>query len=199
MTDAITAASSIDKARAVFEAEGLPMPPLSADETARLRSDGEFLFATRAIETPPYTLDIYLDEALAGAAPVPYTLFGFDGGGLASSALHYFLVEDGLAVFIQIGWGGAYTDVDDARGMIERAFAWVGGLRGRIREARAAGAMPKDWRLVAVVTEFDLSRWGFVRGNVDNRDAVDFSTEVPVSKAVNAALDDLLAGRRTLA
>lgn len=41
-----------------------------------------------------------------------YLLMGFDGHGLASRAMHYYLVQGPLALFLQLSWGHAFEDSD---------------------------------------------------------------------------------------
>lgn len=198
MSDITQTDTPIDKARAVFEAEGIPMPPLTSAEEAALQAVDDHLFATRAVETSPYTLDAYLNEVLRGDAPASYVLLGFAGGGVASSAFHYFVVEEGMAIFVQIAWGGGYTDEEDALRLITRSYSWVERTKAKVREAREKGVMPADTRMVAVVTQFGRSGSAFVRGKVANRGEVSFSPAAPISKAVDTALDDLIAGRTSL-
>lgn len=198
MSDITNADSPIDKARAVFEAEGVPLPALSPAEQAALLAVDDHLFATRPIKDSPYTLNAYVNELLRGDAPASYVLLGFAGGGVASSAFHYFVVEEGMAIFVQIAWGGGYTDEEDALRLITRSYRWVERTKAKVREAREKGVMPADCRMVAVVTQFGRSGSAFVRGTVANSGDVTFSPEAPISKAVDTALDDLIAGRTSL-
>lgn len=198
MSDITNADTPIDKARAAFEAEGIPLPPLSTDEQAALQAVDDHLFATRSVKASPYTIESYVGEVLRGDAPASYVLLGFAGGGVASSAFHYFVVEEGMAIFVQIAWGGGYTDEEDALRLITRSYAWVERTKAKVREAREKGVLPADTRMVAVVTQFGRSGSAFVRGTVANRGDVSFSPAAPISKAVDTALDDLIAGRTSL-
>lgn len=198
MSDITNTDTPIDKARAVFEAEGIPMPPLTTAEEAGLQIVEDHVFATRSIKTSPYAINAYVNEVLRGDAPASYVLAGFAGGGVASSAFHYFVVEDGLAIFVQIAWGGGYTDEEDALRLITRSYRWVERTKAKVREAREKGVMPADTRMVAIVTQFGRSGSAFVRGTVASRSEVSFSPAAPVSTAVDTALDDLIAGRTSL-
>ena len=103
-----------------FDRLGLPIPPIP-----------EALQNSRAWQTPSvvgsclppddlYDLGSYLRHA-ADPGQDRYLLIGHTGHGTHSYALHYYLVLDTLAVFLQIGCGGAYRDTNtDKRRLGER-------------------------------------------------------------------------------
>jgi hypothetical protein len=55
----------------------------------------------------------FLTDVLAGRAP-DYVAVCHAGHGMNSYALNYHLVHGRLAVLMQVGWGGVYTDNADA-------------------------------------------------------------------------------------
>ena len=69
---------------------------------------GEFVFGTRDPEYGVYALEHYVSE-LPQPGLEDYLLMGFDGHGIASQALHYYLVCGPLAVFIQRNYGKPIT------------------------------------------------------------------------------------------
>ena len=98
---------NLQQARALFTAEGLPFPELPPTLAGQMQPFGELLFGTRDPETGPYALDVFRD-AVYEQPVTDYALLGFDGHGINSWALHYYLVQGPLALFIQLPWGGAY-------------------------------------------------------------------------------------------
>ena len=106
MSDVTAAPSTIERARALFAAEQLPFPPLSERFAAALREENPHLFATRSLEAGPYNLEIYSLEIEQESAVPDYAVVGFDGHGINSWAVHYYVVEGALALFIQLPWAG---------------------------------------------------------------------------------------------
>src|ERR1700719_2996338 len=104
MSDVTAAPSTIEQARALFAAEGLPFPPLPERFASALREESPHLFATRASEAPPYNLEVFSLEIQQDPAVPDYAVVGFDGHGTNSWAVHYYLVEGALALFIQLPW-----------------------------------------------------------------------------------------------
>jgi hypothetical protein len=162
MSDATTRATAVEQARAAFAREQLPFPPLPEVLAARMRADGEHIFSTIDHQFGPYTLEAHLGPALTVAVPEDYAIIGFDGHGINSWAVHYYLAEPGLALFIQIAWGGAYTKPDEERPRIAQAFATAARLQETVARAREAGRLPPGWRLVVVVTDFGRPGWAWV-------------------------------------
>lgn len=130
----------------LFKDAGLPFPPLPRGLADRLQEVEPWVFATRPIVTSPWDVDDYLEEAVAGSPP-DYVLVAHTGYGVNSWAIHYFLVQGGLGIFLQIPWGGAYTDNDAAVARLRERFAAAADLI----EA-ASQELDEDDRLVAVET-----------------------------------------------
>ena len=153
----------IDQAEAQFAEQSLPFPPLPENFAGKLQPFGESVFSTRDLEYGPYSLESYSGEIRDGNAVDDYAVVGFDGHGMNSWAAHYFLVEGPLALFIQIGWGGAYTEEDEARADIEEAFNFAKSLQGAMQRAAAQGHIPAGERLVVVISDITESAWGWVK------------------------------------
>jgi hypothetical protein len=154
--------SAIEQARSLFAAQKLPFPFIPEHLARRLRPSGDRIFTT--IERPmgPYMVGAYSGPVIANSAHEDFALVGFDGHGFNSWAAHYFLVETGLALFVQQAWGGAYMDAEEERPAIEQTFAWSARLRELVAAALAAGHIPPGWRLVVVLSAFGTSGWGWV-------------------------------------
>ncbi len=149
-------------ARQRFADAGLPFPPVPADLVDGVVVRGEWLFGTRTDTPGPYNLDWFLDEFLDSAAPEDYLLFGHDGYGFNSYAMHYYLVRGPLALFDQLAWGGVYHDDDLALDLMTAHFAQTDGLIQRLDEARAAGLLAPDQRFVVIMSDFYGSKWAIV-------------------------------------
>lgn len=191
MSDTAIERSSND-ARAFLEAEGLPFPPMPGPMIAKLSEIDPHIFATRAFEDTPYDIEVFQNAAL-GTEPIDdYALIGVDGHGFNSWALHYFLVENGFALFLQLPWGGAFGDPEKARANIASAFDWARGVQDHVRKARAAGQIPEGWRLVVVMSRYAGSGFGWVSPS-EERD-VQWTATPDVRDAVDAALAGLASG-----
>ena len=198
MSDITAAPSTIEKVRALFDAERLPFPPLSERAAAALREESPHLFSTRPLEVTPYNLEIYSLEIQENPAVPDYAVVGFDGHGINSWAAHCYLVEGPLALLIQLPWGGAYDDPDEARKTITAAFSWAEKLQADMRRAREQGLIPEGWRLLVVASEFARPGWAFVPPAPHGPDAVAWHDERGLRRAVDGALADLFAGRTKL-
>lgn len=109
----------------------LPPPPLPEALAKRLDELAPWVFATRPLPARPYDIGVFVREALE-TPPADYAVFAHDGHGMNSVALHLFLVRGGLAVFLQIPWGGAFMDGEETDLAVREAFAAV----GRVSEMR---------------------------------------------------------------
>lgn len=145
--------SGLQQARALFAAEGLPFPELPPALVDQMRPFGELLFGTRDPEAGPYALDVFRD-AVYEQPVADYALLGFDGHGINSWALHYYLVQGPLALFIQLPWGGAYTDPDEAKTRVGETFALAANLTAELAGAQAARAFPGGAKLVVTDSHF---------------------------------------------
>jgi hypothetical protein len=198
MTLSTAKSSSLAEARALFAAEDLPFPPLPASLANALQEMAPNLFSTRELEASPYTLRFYSFEIQTKPAIPNYAVVGFDGHGINSWAVHYYLVEDALALFVQLAWGGAYVERDEASRMIKGVFAWAEELQAQVRRARSDGLIPPGWRLLAVVSEFVPSGWAWVASLPPGPDAIDWHGGADMRATIDQSLADLRAGRAKL-
>lgn len=139
-----------------FEQEfKLPLPPLPAQFAEAMRVVGRGVFGTRADAPSLIDLDRFLDELEQGP-PADYLLFGHQGHGVRSWAMHYYLVQAPLALFLQVPWGGAYMEDESATAQVARSFALAALLtQAPELERKAAGR----W-LVVVESDLAGSRFG---------------------------------------
>ncbi len=100
-----------DELVATFTSSGLPVPPVPESLRPALRAPSPWCWTTRDID--PFQMYMfapeYLADVVAGRVP-DYVAVSHAGHGTNSYAINYHLVHGPLAVIMQIGWGGVYTD-----------------------------------------------------------------------------------------
>lgn len=79
---------------------GASMPPVPDVFVPALKDMGANMFATRDLPAPLYDATEYIEEWFSGDAP-DYLAVGVDGYGMFNHYFHYYLVRDGVAVFLQ--------------------------------------------------------------------------------------------------
>lgn len=163
------AGSAAEAARAQFAAAGLPAPPIPPLFAPRLLRVRDWLYSTRgdqqgtgAAAPGPYALQWYGRELLGGSVGEPYLLFGHDGHGINSWAMHWYMVRQPLAIFLQLPWGNAYDD-DAQRAASAEALRLHFDAIERLLQATAGAANgvlgPDDW-LIVVASDLEGSRAG---------------------------------------
>ena len=157
--------------QALFKGEQLPFPPVPPPLVSALRLQAPGLFSTRPLKPRPYLLAACLAEAAANPEMAPYATVGFDGHGINSWAAHYYLVTDALALFIQVPWGGAYTDAERARADITGLFTWAGELQAKVQLASEQQKIPKGQRLQVAASRLAIAGWRWLMPGADNSSA----------------------------
>jgi hypothetical protein len=180
--------SAVERARALFAAQRLPFPSLPANLAARLRQQGEFIFTTIDHQYSPYAIHYYAEPLIRGGDSDDYAVIGFDGHGLNSHAVHYYLVEGSLALFIQRPWGGVYMDPETFRPLIERAFKLAGELREKMAFAHRMGLVFPGRRLIVVLSMSD-TYCGFGWLPAGEQSIVWHQTEEALEGALRAVTD----------
>ena len=162
---------------------GLPVPPLPAGFADAMRVLGPGVVGTREDAPGPYDPAWFLRE-LEEQPGADYLLAGHSGHGLNSWAIHYYLVQAPLALFVQIPWGGAHMDNDVAGARVGRAFAAAGALISTKR----LDALPPGQHLVVIASDSADSSWGQI--GLPGKGAL---------KAMKGAADPLAAALASLA
>jgi hypothetical protein len=153
----------VERARALFAAQRLPFPSLPESLSARLRQRGEFVFTTIDHRYGPYAIYHYAEPLRSGGDSDDYAVIGFDGHGISSHAVHYYLVEGRLALFIQRPWGGVYMDPETFRPIIEQAFKLAGQVREEMALVHRMGLVLPGRRLIAVLSMSEsYCGWGWL-------------------------------------
>ncbi|MCD2513146.1 hypothetical protein [Comamonas endophytica] len=150
------------QAEAFLRTVGLSLPALPAELADRIRERAPGIYCTREIAASPYEVEAYLAELLSPANSGDYALLAIDGHGIQSWAFHYYLVSGPLALFVQLPWGGLYTDVDTARPEIDSVLAWTRTLLPRLAELKQQGRLTPEQRLLVVYTRFSRSGWAWI-------------------------------------
>jgi hypothetical protein len=178
--------------QALFDAESLRHPPVPAGMAALLQPAGPVVFTTRPLQESPYDLDHYLLEFEADPALPDYAVVGFDGHGINSWAAHYYVVCDGLALFIQLPWGGAYLKPEPARAEIADLFDWAALLQSKMALAQQRQLIPGHRRLQVVASRFTHAGWRWLEVGTDNT-SVPWNEAAGMKAAIQQALDHILA------
>jgi len=147
--------SDIEKARQLFRDAGLAFPTIPEELAAQLKELGPWLFSTRPIRVTPYNLEYYVHEA-ERIRVKDYVALCHDGHGINSYAIHYYLVHGSLRMFLQLGWGGVYTNAKAAAALIRDCFSVADQI---VTEAPKVGRFLAGERLTIVGSQFYGSYW----------------------------------------
>jgi hypothetical protein len=145
--------NAFEYAQQLFADYNLPMPPVPLDIRDQLVVLFDWLFGTREDTPSPYRLTWFVDDFLANDEP-EYLLFGHDGEGINSYAMHYYLVRGPLALFLQIGWGGAYMDNEESRAKMAAHFTQAYDLIEWLDIGLSKGIISPQERFVVVHSDF---------------------------------------------
>lgn len=151
---------AFDVARARFAEAGLPLPPVPDDLAPSLRMYSDWIFTTRSDVPAPYGFDWYVEECLAGEVTRPYCVFGHDGHGLNSAAIHFYLVRGPLALFMQIPWGGVYTGTPVDAQQVRYHFEQAANLIATLDDAQSRGKLPLGEQFFVQIGAYTPARWG---------------------------------------
>lgn len=136
---------------------GLAVPPLPDGADARLKEREDACFSTRAFKESPINLQHYARKAIAGASP-DYVLVARVGQGADSCAMHYFLVQGPLQLFLQLACGNP-AGRDRSATQINECFTLAHELVAAVPQALRAGRLPRSGRLTVVASDLVESFW----------------------------------------
>jgi len=143
--------SDIDKAEQLFRRANLSFPNIPEKLGAHLKQHGKWLFSTRELPASPYALHAYVDE---GAQAADYAILAHSGHGANSYAIQYYIVFEGLRMFLHLGWGGVYMDAKAATSQIAKCFSLADQI-----VLRAPKRLAANERLMIVVSDLYGSYW----------------------------------------
>jgi hypothetical protein len=143
---------------ALLAETGLVMPPMPAEAEDRLKEREAWCFSTRALKVPPSDMTHYARKAIGGASP-DYVLVAQAGHGICRNALHYFLVQGPLQIFLQIGWPEAPVERDRTTGLVSDCFALADQLVTAVPRALQTGRLWREGRLTVVASDLCECFW----------------------------------------
>ncbi len=147
----------MENATALYKGAGLPFPPIPSQLVDQFVEVENWVYGTRSDHPFIYDIDWFIEEAVKQQS-ANYVLLGHSGHGVNSWAIHYYLVQGQLALFIQVGWGGAYGTPQDSA----NACALLERLQTEghhLSELVAAGKVAPDERLIVVASTFYGGQW----------------------------------------
>ena len=103
----------------------LPVPPIPVEMESSLTLITPNLLASSRLPAEPWNINLWL-TALEQFNVQDMVVYGIDGFGVNSHALHYYLVRPHLAVFLQYPFGGIYQEpanLEEVEGMLARISA----------------------------------------------------------------------------
>jgi len=142
---------------ALLAEAGLTMPPMPDAAEARLKERGEWCFSTRAFGESPFNLQHYVRKAIAGASP-DYVLVARVEHTADSFAMHYFLVQGPLQVFLQMAWGSLVSR-DRSTALANECFTLAHELVAAVPQALRAGRLSRAGRLTVVGSDLVEGFW----------------------------------------
>jgi hypothetical protein len=136
----------------------LNIPPMPADAEDRLKEREAWCFSTRAFKVSASDLAHHARKAIGGASP-DYVLVAQAGHGIPRNALHYFLVQGPLQIFLQIGWAGAPAERGRATELVNDCFALANQLVTAVPRALHTGRLSREGRLTVVASDLCECFW----------------------------------------
>ena len=149
------------EAKAVFEGEKLPFPPIPDTLAGKLVEQREGVFATRAVEQSLYALEVLVEEEVTSEERSSYAIVGFDGYGVESHAVHCIIVTPALALFIQEAWGGGAADAQRRRIEIEKSFKLAKQFQEGVTKGQGLGTIAPDEQLFVSMSSLEPTRWAW--------------------------------------
>lgn len=150
-----------------FTQEGLPFPSIPTQLQDSFQELVPWTYSTRSDIPSPYQISWFINELGTQPTIADYSVLAHAGHGMNSYAIHYYLVRGNLALFLQIAWGGVYTDNDKAVKEIATAYLQAEQLMTKIENAQ----LDRNERIIGVVSDFYGSRWAHLK---DIRDQEQF-------------------------
>ncbi len=186
--------AALADAEAQFTAAGLPFPSIPAAFRERFRRVSEWVFGTREDDRNPTGPMWFLKEAVAREAP-DYVLLGQGGSGAASQAIHFYLVQRPLAVFIQYGWLNVYGDDHESARKFGAALQATDELIAAAAGATADGVLGEAHTLAILQSDLEQGMWYWFAEPASRDDVLqaDWHQADDAIRAATAALNAAVA------
>jgi hypothetical protein len=137
---------------------GLPMPPMPEMAEARLKERGEWWFSTRTFKESPENLMHYVRKAIGGASP-DYVLVARTGQEPDGTALHYYLLQGPLQLFLRVAWVGAGPKAEPTNARVRGCLDLAHELVAAVPSALRRGLLERSGRITVVATDVGDSFW----------------------------------------
>jgi hypothetical protein len=157
--------SALDAARALYQGEGLDLPPIPADLAPSLRRIDAAAYATRDLDWTLYDFGHFLNELQTGKAVEPYVAFGLAGHGLTQQAAHYYAVAPHCAVLFQMRWGTILDRPEQDRARHDAMLSIAQRLQTAADTLARSGKLPAGRRLVVADSSLHGARWAWLPAN----------------------------------
>ena len=154
------ALTSYQSACELLASEGLPCPPVPRKFTRNLRQTRySALFTTNPSLPDPYHFLFYFNQVLAGKS-LPMVAFGVSGHGVYSRAMHYYLIDEHIAVLLQ---DGLPDEAGGWRIRQEQDYDAVSQLFIACQDAVQSHKLAGNKKLVICRSFFVPGQWGVIR------------------------------------
>ena len=153
----------LDEATKTFAGAGLTLPPVPSRFANALRVIDPWCFGTRKVSgIGMYFFDRYWKEPLTRSTRA-YVAFSHAGHGINSYAITYHLVDGPLALFVQRGFGGVYSNKQADRRAVNSLFRRCAALVAAVEKAKDRGLKGPPGRLLVVESTMrGLHVWGWL-------------------------------------
>ncbi len=141
----------------LLEQAGVSRPPVPQALERQLKERAEGYLSTRSFKAPPSELMHFVRKAMEGALP-DFVLIARAGDGLPAEALHYYLIEAPLQLFLQLEWPRVNGGERQAAA-IDNCFELSRQLIQRVPVALHQGRLSSDGRLTVVGSDFGEGFW----------------------------------------
>lgn len=145
------------EAKRQFHDQGLPFPYIPPEMQAGFRRLDEWVFGIGHHGRGLYDFDQFTWDAITLPAQ-DFLLLGLGGRGL-SQAIHYYLARNPLFLYLQIAYGGAYTDNADAVKSMTRRYAQSESLIRKLSGSIRADVLGQDERWIIGDSDFYGISW----------------------------------------
>jgi hypothetical protein len=123
----------------------LPSPPVPKYLRSALLRRGPWCWSSVPVE--PFSMYMFQPAVAPRDAVKPYAAISHAGHGVNSYGLNVYIVTDKIAIFVQHGWGGVYSNPAREHADIARAYVLVG-------ELLSAERIPTEGRDVVMYSDF---------------------------------------------
>lgn len=161
-SDTLLDGSALEAARALYQGEGLDLPPIPADLAPDLRQIDATAYATRDLDWTLYDLGHFLNELQSGKTIEPYVAFGLAGHGLTQQAAHYYAVTPHCAVLFQMRWGTIMDRPEQDRARHNAMLSIAQRLQTAADTLARSGKLPDGRRMAVADSSLHDARWAWL-------------------------------------